>query len=97
MERFIGTDTASVELVFNIFISRIEKFVIPWDQLLYPCVVEVCRLGLEPLYDTYLCHIENADADRREKVRKLEMAGREVWHIGWMIKHLPAEVLQEMC
>ena len=35
MERFIGTDAASV-LFFNIFTSGIETFVIPWDQLLYP-------------------------------------------------------------
>ena len=51
MEIFIGTDTASVELFFNIFTSGIETFVIPWDQLLYPCVVKICRLGLEPLFD----------------------------------------------
>ena len=31
MERFIGTDTATVELFFNIFTSRIETFVIPWE------------------------------------------------------------------
>ena len=36
--------------IFNIFTFGIETFVIPWDQFLYPCVVEVCRLGLEPLY-----------------------------------------------
>ena len=59
-----GTDTASVELFFNIFNSGIETFIIPWDQLLYPCVVEVCRLGLEPLCDTHLCHSENADSDQ---------------------------------
>ena len=40
MERFIGTDTASVELFFNILSYGIEAFAIPWDQLLYPCVVE---------------------------------------------------------
>ena len=39
---------------FNIFTSRSEKFVIPWDQLLYPYVVEFCLLGLEPLSDTNL-------------------------------------------
>ena len=32
MERFIGTDTASVQQ----FTSGIETFFIPWDQLLYP-------------------------------------------------------------
>ena len=30
------TDTASDELFFNIVISGIEIFVIPWDQLMYP-------------------------------------------------------------
>ena len=54
MERFIGTDTASVELFFNIFTAGIDTLVMRWGQLLYPCVVEVCRLGLEPLCDTHL-------------------------------------------
>ena len=35
MERFIGTDTASVELLFNIFTSGSETFVISWDQLFF--------------------------------------------------------------
>ena len=30
-ETFIGTDTASVELFYNIFTSGIETFIIPWD------------------------------------------------------------------
>ena len=54
IERFIGTDTASVVLFFNLFTSGIETFVIPWDQLLYSCVVEVCRLKLPSLCDTHL-------------------------------------------
>ena len=54
MDKFIETHTASVELFFNIFTSGIEIFVITWDQLLYPCVVEVCRLGLEELCDAHL-------------------------------------------
>ena len=49
MERFIGTDTASVDVIFNIFTSGIEIYVISWDLLLYHCVEEVCRLGLEPV------------------------------------------------
>ena len=44
MVRFIGTDTASVELLFNMFTSGIETFIIPCEQLLYPSDVEVCRL-----------------------------------------------------
>jgi hypothetical protein len=39
---------------FNIFVTGIETFVIPWDQLLYT-VVEVCRLGLEPLCSDVSC------------------------------------------
>jgi hypothetical protein len=54
MEIFIAADTASVQLFFNIFATGIETFVIPWDQLLNTCVVEVCRLGLEPLCDNHL-------------------------------------------
>jgi hypothetical protein len=51
MEIFIATDTASVQLFFNVFATGIETFVIPWDQRLNTCVAEVCRLGLEPLCD----------------------------------------------
>ena len=31
MERFIGTDTARVEIFFNKFTSGFETFVIQWD------------------------------------------------------------------
>ena len=64
MERFNLRNTTSVELFFSLLTSGIE--IMPWDQLLYPCVVEICRLGLEPLCDTHLrlCHSENADADQ---------------------------------
>ena len=53
MERLIGTDTASVVLFFNVLTSGIEILIIPWDQLFYPCIKEVSRLGLEPLCDTH--------------------------------------------
>jgi hypothetical protein len=54
MEIFIATDTASVQLFSNIIATGIDAFVIPWDQLLNTCVIEVCRLGLEPLCDNHL-------------------------------------------
>ena len=54
MERFIETARATVQLFFNIFASGIKTFIIPLDQLLYSRVLEVCRLGLEPLCDTHL-------------------------------------------
>jgi hypothetical protein len=53
MEIFIARDAASVQLFFNIFTPGIETFVIPWDKLLYTCVVVVCHLGLEPLCDNF--------------------------------------------
>ena len=31
------------------------RHVIPWDQLLYPCVVKVCHLGLGALCEPHLC------------------------------------------
>ena len=66
MGRFILTDTASVELFFNIFTSGIKITVIPWDQLLYPCIVKVCCLGLEHLWPSSpsLCHFKTAHALR---------------------------------
>ena len=46
MDKFFGTGTANVELFFNIFSSVGPTFV--------TCVVEVCRLGLEPLCGNHL-------------------------------------------
>jgi hypothetical protein len=54
MDIFIAADTASVQLFFNIFATGIETLVIPWDQLLNTCAVEVCRLVFEPLCDNHL-------------------------------------------
>ena len=103
MERFIGIDK-SVELFFNIFISETETFVIPWDQLLYPCIKEVCHLGLEPLCCTHL-HLSVIlkmlaliGREFLEVKEKMKITEREARAIGWIVfKHLPAELLQEMC
>ena len=48
------------------FTSETETFVIPRDQLFVSCVVEISRLGLEPLRHSSppLCNSENADTDR---------------------------------
>ena len=53
METFIETDTANIELFFNIFTSKIEIFFIPWDQLLYHYVIEVSRQELDLLCDIH--------------------------------------------
>ena len=82
MKRFIGTDKASVELFLNIFISGTEKFVIPWDQLLYPVWWTSAAWDWNHC-DTHLrlCQSENADADWREFLEvkeNMEISGREV-------------------
>ena len=103
METIIGTDIASVELFSNIFTSGIETFVISWDHLLYPCFIEVCRLGLEPLCDTHLSLSVILKTpiltghEFLEVYEKMEITWYEARAIGWMIKHIPAELLQEMC
>ena len=51
--RYIGTDRANVELFFNILTAWTESFFIPWDQLLYPCDVQMCHLWLQPLSHTH--------------------------------------------
>ena len=64
---FIGTDTASVKLFFNIFISEIETFVIPWDQILYPVSKKSAAWDWNhcvTLNSVSLSHSENADADQ---------------------------------
>ncbi|GFV38919.1 hypothetical protein TNCV_192871 [Trichonephila clavipes] len=43
----MATSTAIFQLFFNIATTRIETFVVSWDQLLYPSVVELCRLCME--------------------------------------------------
>ena len=65
MKRFIGTDRASVELFFNIYTSRIVTFCHTVGLTFVSCVVEVCRLGLEPpWHSSFPLSFENADADR---------------------------------
>ena len=68
MERFIGTDTARVEIFFNIFTSGIETFVIPWD-------FNHCETHLR------LSHSENADADRTGTSSGVRKAGNH-WARG---------------
>jgi len=43
-----------ITLFFNIVAGIVETFVKSWNQLLYPQVIEVCRLPFEPLRDFFL-------------------------------------------
>ena len=39
-----------ITLFFNIVAGIVQTFIKSWNQLLYPRVIEVCRLPFEPRY-----------------------------------------------
>ena len=43
-----------ITLFFNIVAGIVQTFIKSWNQLLYPRVIEVCRLLFEPLHDFFL-------------------------------------------
>jgi len=43
-----------ITLFFNIVIGIVQTFIKSWNQLLYPRVIEVCRLPFEPCHDFFL-------------------------------------------
>jgi hypothetical protein len=46
-----------ITLFFNIVAGIVQTFIRSWNQLLYPRVIEVCRLRFEPRHDFFLCLI----------------------------------------
>jgi hypothetical protein len=43
-----------ITLFFNIVAGIVQTFIKFWNQLLYPRVIEVCRLPFEPRQDFFL-------------------------------------------
>ena len=43
-----------ITLFFNIVVGILQTFIKSWNQLLYPRVIEVCRLSFEPRRDFFL-------------------------------------------
>ena len=43
-----------ISLFFNIVAGIVQTFTKSWNQLLYPRVIEVCRLPFEPRHDFFL-------------------------------------------
>jgi len=43
-----------ITLFFNIVAGTVQTFIKSWNQLLYPRVIEVCRLPFEPRHDFWL-------------------------------------------
>jgi hypothetical protein len=40
-----------ISLFFNMVAGIVQTFIKSWNQLLYPRVIEVCRLPFEPRHD----------------------------------------------
>ena len=47
-----------ITLFFNMVADIVQTFTKSWNQLLYPRVIEVCRLHFEPRHDFFL-HLIN--------------------------------------
>jgi len=43
-----------ITLFFNIVAGTLQRFIKSWNQLLYPRVMEVCRLLFETRHDFFL-------------------------------------------
>jgi len=43
-----------ITLFFNTVAGMVQTFIKYWNQLLYPRVIEVCRLPFEPSHDFFL-------------------------------------------
>ena len=43
-----------ITLFFNVVAGIVQTFIKSWNQLLYPRVIEVCRLPFEPRHDVFL-------------------------------------------
>jgi len=43
-----------ITLFFNIVAGIVQTFIKSWNQLVYPRVIEVCRLPFEPHHDFLL-------------------------------------------
>ena len=43
-----------ITLFFNIVTGTVQTFIKSWNQLLYPRVIEVCRMHFEPRHGFFL-------------------------------------------
>ena len=43
-----------ISLFFNIVAGIVQTFIKSWNQLLYPRVIEACRLPFEPSHDFFV-------------------------------------------
>jgi len=82
-----------ITLFFNIVVGIIQTFNKSWNQLLYPRVIEVCRLPFEPRHDFFLCVVIVVKLFPSEMFlwvkKQVEIAGREVQTVRRMVQYIP--------
>ena len=87
-----------ITLFFNIVAGIVQTFIKSWNQLLYPRVIEVCRLPFEPhAFSLHLIIVvELFPSEMFLLVEKqVEIAGREVRTVRRMVQHIPLEFFQK--
>jgi len=79
-----------ITLFFNIVACIVQTFIKSWNQLLYPRVIEVCRLPFEPRHD-FLHLIILVEIFPSEMflyaTKQVEIAGREVRTVRRMVQY----------
>ena len=82
-----------ITLFFNIVAGIVHIFNKSWNQLLYPRVIEVCRLPFEPRHDFFLHFIIVVELFPTEMflyVKKwVEIAGGEVRTVRRVVQYIP--------
>jgi len=82
-----------ISLFFNIVAGIVQTFIKSWNQLLYPRVIEVCRLPFEPRHDVFLhliILVKLFPSEMFLQVKKqVENAGREVLTVRRMVRYIP--------
>jgi len=68
-----------ITLFFNIVAGIVQTFIESWNQLLYPRVVEFCRLPFEPRHDFLHLIIVELLLGFRSVVKKLTFHLQSQW------------------
>ena len=55
-----------ITLFFNTVAGIVQTFIKSWNQILYPRVIEVCRMPFEPRHDFFLHLIIVNDFSQRD-------------------------------
>ena len=88
-----------ITLFFNIVAGIVQTFIKSWNQLLFPRVIEVCRLPFEPRHDFFLHLIIVVELFPSKMLlwvkKQVEIAGREFRTVRRMVQYIQLEVFQK--